>query len=107
MQTNVNFYLLWFFFRQEVLLWQHGGSVLPLRLLQVQARIRIQGIRQVPLIKDNKDDEDDDDDNEVEVEEGTDGRRLSPPPPPPFFPLEKSAVAILRNRICFFSLPDP
>ena len=38
-----------FFYRQEVLLRQHGGGVLPLRLLQVQARIRIQGIRQVPL----------------------------------------------------------
>ncbi len=56
------------FFRQEVLLRQHGGPVLPLRLLQVQARIWIQGIRQVPLIKDSMNNKDDDDGNDDEIE---------------------------------------
>ena len=41
-------------FREEVLLRQHGGRVLPLRLLQVQARLRPgqqgpQGVQGSPL----------------------------------------------------------
>ncbi len=38
-----------FTFRQEVLLREHRGSVLPLRLLQVQARIRIYWLRALSL----------------------------------------------------------
>ncbi len=37
------------FYRQEVLLWKHPGRILPLRLLQVQARIRIYRLRPLSL----------------------------------------------------------
>ena len=40
---------LFCFFRQEVLLWKHPGRILPLRLLQVQARIRIYRLRPLSL----------------------------------------------------------
>ncbi len=40
---------LFSFFRQEVLLWKHSGRILPLRLLQVQTRIRIYRLRPLSL----------------------------------------------------------
>ncbi len=52
----MHIFFLHFFCRQEVLLRQHGGPVLPLRLLQVQARLRVHRLRalRIPQMRKKK-----------------------------------------------------
>ena len=48
-RTRPNFRNAFSLSRQEILLREHGGRILSLRLLQVQTRIRLNRLRKVPL----------------------------------------------------------